>query len=93
MAKAYLIKQQSTCTITSNGIITNESQFMCYERTWFGWKQLKQIQVFSDGQIIKGCGLTFKSEEAATEFIHNYHKNKNKIGKYTIDKVKMIKLE
>lgn len=87
----YKIEKKTFYGIDKNGEINEESLFRPYIKRWWGWEQLKEYSMHSDGSNSFGLEVAFKHIENAENFIRGYHKNRHKIGTYTIKTVEYIR--
>jgi len=87
----YKIEKKTFYGINKNGEINEESLYRPYVKHWWGWEQLKEYNMYNDGSISLGSGVAFKYIENAEKFIQGYHKNRHKIGTYTIETVEYIR--
>ena len=92
--KHYKIIKKTFYSLEKDGELHSESLYKPYIKCWFGWKQLSNQTMFSDGSTSTfGSDVAFKHLENCEKFIHAYHKYYNKINTYTIETVKKIDLE
>lgn len=90
--KHYKIEKKTFYGITRSGELTEEYTYRCYIKILWWWKHIKVYDMFDDGTI-NDCEHGYKHIKDAERFIHNYHKHRNKIGKYDITTVETIDLK
>lgn len=94
----YKIVKTSFIGINLYGDTTETSKFKCYHRKDFmffhWWEEMKTSEMpYDNSTIISDREATFVHLGNAEKFIHKYHKQRNKVGKYTYKIVEKIDLD
>lgn len=92
--KHYKIVKKTFYSLEKNSELKEDSVYRPYIKHWlFGWIQLTNKTMLSDGSISIGSEVAFKHLENCEKFIHAYHKYYNKMNTYTIETVEKLNLE
>jgi len=93
--KHYKITKKTFYGINNNGDFTEQVKFKPYKRVlWFFWSQLKTAEMYHDAsKFVSSIDVAYNSIKEAENFIHKYHKIRDKVNNYTIETVEKINLK
>ena len=89
--KHYKIVKKTFYGINGEGL-TENSYFIPFKKVGFWWERIKEHHMYSCGSI-SDLDIGFDFLEQAENFIKEYHKYRNKVGKYSLEVIEKIDLK